>query len=164
SRHVLYAALLAALAGSGSALAAPFVYQGTLSDRGQPANGRYDLQLQLYRSMSGVDPIGAAIEVPDVAVANGVFRVETEIAAKLADAAYVSVGVRDAGSGAAFATVATREKVALDTATIGACWSTLGDSGSNPATNFLGTTDAQPLVLRVQNQQVTRYEPSAELY
>jgi hypothetical protein len=39
-------------------------------------------------------------------------------------------------------------------------WSTLGNPGTTPATNFLGTTDNQPLELRVNNQRVMRYEPN----
>lgn len=30
-------------------------------------------------------------------------------------------------------------------------WSITGNAGTNPATNFIGTTDAKPLVLRVNN-------------
>jgi hypothetical protein len=37
-------------------------------------------------------------------------------------------------------------------------WSTLGNSGTSPATNFLGTTDNQPLVFRVNNLQSGRIE------
>lgn len=37
-------------------------------------------------------------------------------------------------------------------------WSTLGNSGTSPATNFVGTTDNQPLVLRVNNLQSGRIE------
>ncbi len=32
-------------------------------------------------------------------------------------------------------------------------WSLTGNSGTNPATNFIGTTDAQPLVFKINNQQ-----------
>jgi trimeric autotransporter adhesin len=32
-------------------------------------------------------------------------------------------------------------------------WSLTGNSGTNPATNFLGTTDAQPLIFKINNQK-----------
>ncbi len=35
-------------------------------------------------------------------------------------------------------------------------WSLTGNSGTNPATNFLGTTDAQPLVFRTNNDERMR--------
>lgn len=43
-------------------------------------------------------------------------------------------------------------------------WSRLGNSGTNPANNFIGTTDAQPLVLRTSNVQSLRLEPSSQLF
>jgi hypothetical protein len=41
----------------------------------------------------------------------------------------------------------------------GSAWSLTGNSGTNPSTNFLGTTDAQPLVIRVGNQEALRFNP-----
>ena len=38
-------------------------------------------------------------------------------------------------------------------------WSLTGNAGTNPATNFLGTTDSQPLELRVAGQRTLRLEP-----
>ena len=38
-------------------------------------------------------------------------------------------------------------------------WTLTGNSGTNPAVNFLGTTDAQPLVIRVGNQETFRFNP-----
>jgi hypothetical protein len=35
-------------------------------------------------------------------------------------------------------------------------WSLAGNAGTDPTTQFLGTTDAQPLVLRVDNEEVLR--------
>jgi hypothetical protein len=39
-------------------------------------------------------------------------------------------------------------------------WQTGGNSGTTPAANFLGTTDNQPLELRVNNQRAFRLEPN----
>jgi hypothetical protein len=39
-------------------------------------------------------------------------------------------------------------------------WSRLGNAATDPLVNFIGTTDAQPLVLRTQNVQSLRIEPS----
>jgi hypothetical protein len=38
-------------------------------------------------------------------------------------------------------------------------WALTGNSGTNPAANFLGTTDAQPLCIRVNNQETFRFNP-----
>ena len=40
-------------------------------------------------------------------------------------------------------------------------WRLLGNTGTNSLTQFLGTTDNQPLNLRVNNQRVLRLEPNA---
>jgi hypothetical protein len=36
-------------------------------------------------------------------------------------------------------------------------WALTGNGGTNPSTNFLGTTDGQPLVIRVGNQETFRF-------
>jgi len=40
----------------------------------------------------------------------------------------------------------------------------LGTAGTNPATNFIGTTDSQPFEVRTQNARSLRIEPSAILF
>ncbi|GIV51743.1 MAG: hypothetical protein KatS3mg038_2264 [Candidatus Kapaibacterium sp.] len=46
---------------------------------------------------------------------------------------------------------------------VGNAWSLTGNSGTNPATNFLGTTDAQPLVVRTNNQERLRITSAGAL-
>lgn len=50
--------------------------------------------------------------------------------------------------------------VTCDSVANGSAWSLTGNGGTDPASNFLGTTDAQPLVVRTDNVQVARFEPS----
>ncbi|MCO6465827.1 MAG: hypothetical protein J5I53_04345, partial [Bradyrhizobiaceae bacterium] len=53
---------------------------------------------------------------------------------------------------------------ASTSAVIGAAaWTLLGNSGTNPATNFIGTTDAQPLVFRTNNTEAGRFLSTGEL-
>ena len=40
-------------------------------------------------------------------------------------------------------------------------WSTTGNASINTATNFIGTTDASPLIAKVNGQQVFRFSPSS---
>lgn len=40
-------------------------------------------------------------------------------------------------------------------------WSTNGNIGTNPSTNFIGTTDNQPLIFKVNNTKVGRFESNA---
>ena len=47
----------------------------------------------------------------------------------------------------------------LLTVSVFAQWSLTGNSGTNPATNFIGTTDNQPLVFRVNNTHSGYIQP-----
>ena len=40
-------------------------------------------------------------------------------------------------------------------------WSTTGNAATNAATNFIGTTDAQPLIGKTNGQQVFRFSPTS---
>ena len=159
SRSLAFA-LLAALAPTTQA--AEFVYQGQLDDRGAPANGRYDLRIAAFGEAQSAQPLTAPITFRDVAVKDGRFELRFDAALANAPETWLEVAVRDAGA-RAFATVAGRSK-AIRAPLIGACWSSTGDAGTNPATNFLGTSDAQPLVLRTANVQSLRIEPSAQTF
>jgi hypothetical protein len=97
-----------------------------------------------------------------VDVVAGRFRLDFDVPLDAADPAWVELAVREAG-GSSFSAIPGRTKATQAPAAIGACWSSVGDSGSNPATNFLGTTDAQPLVLRTHNARSLRIEPSSVL-
>jgi hypothetical protein len=43
----------------------------------------------------------------------------------------------------------------------GTGWSLTGNAGTNPATNFLGTTDGQPLIIKTSNTQVGRFDANS---
>ncbi len=144
---------------AGAVDAATFSYEGHLDDRGQPANGVYDVQLTPFPAEKAGASLTPPIVFERVPVSNGRFRLEFELPPLQSDQAWVEVGVRDPGAGA-FSRIRARTK-AVATPLIGQCWATTGDSGSNPASNFLGTTDAQPLALRSANQRVTQLEAQA---
>jgi hypothetical protein len=160
-RTLCFLALAAALAAP-SAHAARLVYSGVLEVDGQPANGRHDVRLTAYASADGAVPKASPVEFYAVEVKDGRFEVALDLPGEAREA-WVDLAVRPSGAGA-YIPLLGRSKAALAPEAIGQCWSTTGDSGSNPASNFLGTTDAQPLVLRTQNVQSLRIEPSAELF
>ena len=47
----------------------------------------------------------------------------------------------------------------LDPSALAAAWTLTGNSGTDPTVNFLGTKDAQPLVIRVGDQETFRFNP-----
>lgn len=145
--------------GSASASGATFSYEGRLDDRGQPASGVYDVQLTPFPAETAGASLASPMVFERVLVNDGRFRLEFELPPLQSDQAWVEVGVRDPGT-AAFSRIPMRT-MAIAAPLIGQCWATTGDTGSNPASNFLGTTDAQPLALRSANQRVTQLEAQA---
>jgi hypothetical protein len=160
SRCRLAVALFALLA-CGAAQADTYTYSGRLEEFGVPASGRYDLKLAVHADAQHGNTIVTPIEYSGVDVVNGTFKVDFDLPTGHDDA-WVELSIRPAGSANWVALPGRTEAINAPTA-IGQCWSTTGDSGSNPATNFLGTTDAQPLVLRTQNVPSLRIEPAAVL-
>lgn len=124
-------------------------YHGELLDQQAPANGHYDLRLTPFDSAKSARALAAAVVFEDVLVEDGFFLLEPDFGATFANAnaVWIELGVRDADSTGEFAALPSREKAILSPL-VGQCWSTTGDSGVNSATNFLGTTDGAPLVLR----------------
>ncbi|MBK9656515.1 MAG: hypothetical protein IPO66_14055, partial [Rhodanobacteraceae bacterium] len=145
--------------GSASASGATFSYEGRLDDSGQPANGVYDVQLTPFPAETAGASLASPMVFERVPVNDGRFQLEFELPPLQSDQAWVEVGVRDPGT-AAFSRIPMRT-MAIAAPLIGQCWATTGDTGSNPASNFLGTTDAQPLALRSANQRVTQLEAQA---
>jgi hypothetical protein len=161
STRPLVLALALALAAP-MAHAASFVYEGRLDDLDQPANGRYDLKLSAYGAAALGTTLAAPITFEGVEVKEGRFRLDVALPLVKADQVWLEVAVRGSGE-PSFSVIPGRSK-AIAAPLIGACWSTTGDSGVNPATNFIGTTDAQPFVVRTQNVRSLRIEPSAILF
>jgi len=158
-RPALIALALGAALGSH---AADFRYEGRLDDFGRPANGRYDIELSLFGGETAGKALSSALTFPGVEVRDGRFQLDFDVPLTNAKDAWVQIGVRASGD-ANFSAIPGRSK-AISAPLIGACWSSTGDSGSSPATNFLGTTDAQPLVIKTANVQSLRIEPSSILF
>ncbi|MBK9655245.1 MAG: tail fiber domain-containing protein [Rhodanobacteraceae bacterium] len=154
--HLLMAALLAALAPA--AHAGEVVYRGQLDDRGAPANGRFDLRIAAFGDEKSPQTLLAPIEFPGVEVKDGRFELRFDAPLAGDREAWLEVAVRDAGA-SAWAGIPGRSK-ALAAPLIGACWSSTGDSGTDSLLNFLGTTDAQPLVLRTHGAPHLKILPS----
>lgn len=149
------------LTGSLPALQdAQFTYQGSLFDLGEPANGRFDLRLTAYAQQQLGTTLASPITFNAVEVKDGRFRIDLDLPAA-SDAVWLGVEVRPAGDGV-FSAIGGRSK-AIAAPLVGQCWSTTGDSGSSSA-NFIGTIDAQPFVVRTQNVQSLRIEPSTTLF
>ncbi len=67
----------------GAAMAQPtyFNYQGTFSDNGQPANGSYDFEFELFDTLENGNSLGPAIAKNSVQVTDGQFSVTLDFGA-----------------------------------------------------------------------------------
>ncbi len=148
------------LAVCGAAQPQSFTYRGQLVDGGQPAEGHYALRVTLYADARSPLPLGGPLEIDAVQVHQGRFEVPLDFIGLPSglDAAWLEVAVRDR-SDDAWWTLEGRSKVQLKGELCPESWALAGNTDSNAAVNFLGTVDDQPLVLRVANVQVARFEP-----
>jgi hypothetical protein len=117
--------------------------------------------LSVFGGETAGKALSSALTFPGVEVRDGRFQLDFDVPLTNAKDAWVQIAVRASGD-ANFSAIPGRSK-AISAPLIGACWSSTGDSGSNPATNFLGTTDVQSLVLRTGNAQSLRIEPASIL-
>lgn len=90
------AALAAATLTANPALAEDFVYQGSLNDNGQPADGVYDLTFEYYTALNG-GTLQLTANRDDVQVTDGVFQVTLPMPPS-DDARFLELAVRDGTS------------------------------------------------------------------
>lgn len=152
--HALCTALLLAI--PSAAIAADFTYRGQLHEDGAAANGRYDLAFTLYADRKGSRVLHGPVDARDVVVKNGQFAVALDLP-DFAASGWLEVAVRPVDE-VGFLPLGEREQVSLKAASCPAAWELGGNAGTLPGINFLGTTDSQPLELRINNQLLGRWE------
>lgn len=135
-----------------SATAASMQYRGQLQERGQPANGTFDLQITPHALRSGGIVLGGPLEFSGVTVRDGLFEVPVELTAMqhAQPELWFEVAVRGSGD-KAFETLPGR----MPAKGVNSCWSTGGNTGG--VGEFLGTVDARSLELRSNNRRVALY-------
>lgn len=92
---VLVTCLAGAAASAQTPLSAAFTYQGRLDMNGEPLTGAADLQFTLWDAAEGGNPLGAALMVDAVPVADGLFTVELDFGAAVfnGEARWVEISV-----------------------------------------------------------------------
>jgi hypothetical protein len=150
----LLAALLPLAAG-----AEPLRYAGSLTDAGQPAEGRYLLRVSVHDAPSEGRRVGPEITLPDVEVHDGRFETEFELGVPLSKLSAHWLQLEVAAADGRFEPLAQREPLDPKALAAVACWNTAGNAGTDPLTDFLGTTDARMLTLRAGNRVALRLTP-----
>jgi trimeric autotransporter adhesin len=152
-----------------------FTYQGALADGATPANGTYELLFRPFAVATG----GAQLTIPalrTVVVSNGLFTTTMDFGAAIFDGGpvFLQLEVRTNGA-ASYAVLMPRQPLTpapyaiyaggaggtgitgtIPAAALGNAWRLNGNSNTVSG-QFLGTTDDQPLDLRVNNTRVVRY-------
>jgi hypothetical protein len=154
-------AVSAALLCANAAHAARFTYHGELMDGDAPAEGAYDLRLRSFADPGAKAALGAATELPAVAVRDGRFALEVDLPESPLGQTFVEVALREAGSDAPFEVLGSPQ--AISKANTG-CWALDGNTGLAPG-SFLGLADplsTSALELRARNARVARFIPTVE--
>lgn len=141
------------------ARAETWTYRGDLRDAGRPAQGEYALRMRLYDAASGGRAIGSEITVPSVQVRDGAFAADVDFGVTLAHAPPLWLEVEVAAPHEGFTSLGARQAFDAKAALAGVCWDTQGNAAL--AGDYLGTTNAQPLELKVNSARVARYEPDS---
>lgn len=140
-------------------------YQGRLDQDGQPFSGTVPMVFRVWPEESG--GISTPLEIAlNVEVADGLFQVELDFGNAFGgEAKWLEVEV----NGQVLSPRQPIRAVPLALHALStdvppfAGWRLDGNAGTNPETNFVGTADEQPMVIRTANAQSLRIEPGAVL-
>jgi len=156
------AALIAALTvcTAGAQIPRTLSFQGVLTDSaGKPkANGSYNVTFRLFDALTGGSLLWTENAKP-VVVSGGKGLFSTSLGAPtpfggLAFDKPYFLQVQVAGEAAPMT-----PRLALPSAPYALnAWNTGGNSGTNPATAFLGTTDDRPLMLKANGRRVAQFQ------
>jgi endosialidase-like protein len=138
--------------------AASFTYHGSLQEKGQAANGRYDMELTLYSKRDGGAVLAGPVTVFGVAVSDGNFvtPVDFGTTTSLASEGWVDVRVRPAGTND-FTALDMRSPVAPEGTCPGA-WALDGNVGI-PSGSYLGTADNAPVYIKSNGTTAAVFNP-----
>ena len=95
-----------------SAQTTEFVYQGKLSDAGNPPTAVYQMEFKLFGSASGADQIGATFSNASVSVTAGIFNVQLDFGAAAFDGStrFLEIAVKR-NAGDPFTVLTPRQKI-----------------------------------------------------
>ncbi len=148
-RRAVTGALIALtlVAAASGAHAASYIYKGELLDRGEPAEGDYDLRIRAFADAEGRQPVGSAFEAYRVPVSEGRFATGFDLPESSAQTLWIDVALRRHGDGdGEFKHLGGLEPVSVTGGACPASWQLAGNAGV-PSGSLVGTTDGAPLRL-----------------
>lgn len=147
--HTLFSflALQILFCAAATAQTTQFVYQGVLRSSGQPANGSYDLQFQLFDEPTTGSQVGYSTTNTATGVTNGLFDVLLDFGAGPFDGQprWLQISVRTNGNGD-FTPLSSRQQIASSPYSIQALNAASAlTAASVPAANIVGTVASSQL-------------------
>ena len=144
------AAVVALAPAQADPLDLTFTYQGLLELSGSPANGEYDFRFELFDALDGGAVVGAALDLENVSVTDGVFSVELDFGPDTfaGEQFWLEISVRYGASTGGYQGLAPRQKLSAspnalysETASF-ADAASFADEAGNAATADSATTAA----------------------
>jgi hypothetical protein len=172
-----------------AAVGTAFTYQGRLSQGGVGANGAFDFEFYLFDVLSGGSQLAGPISFNDLVLSDGYFTVLLNFGSSpfSGQARYLEARVKPGSDPGGFTILSPRQELTAvpyaryslaapwsglsgvpagfadgvdnDTTSF---WSLTGNSGTNPASQYLGTSDNTAFELRVNGQRILRLEPNSD--
>ncbi|MEP6703862.1 MAG: hypothetical protein ABJB34_03570 [Acidobacteriota bacterium] len=107
-----------------------FTFQGRLNDGTAGAAGNVQLEVRLYDSLAGGGQIGSTVNIPNVALVNGVFSTELDFGGTAFDGSprFLEISVRPAGSSNPYTVLGPRQHLSSVPYSIKSGTSTSADS------------------------------------
>ncbi len=158
---ILGAALLAPLTALAQSPGTTFTYQGSLADDGTPVDDTCDLQFKLYDAATNGTQIGSTQPANNVTVSEGLFAVDLDFgdSAFTGLARWLEMSVQCSADSSA--STLTRQPLNPTPYAIYSAgnWGLSGNSGTDAATDFIGTTDNVTVTMKVNNATFLRAIP-----
>ncbi|WP_376695725.1 hypothetical protein [Wenzhouxiangella sp. EGI_FJ10305] len=167
-RHLVIALAFLGLILPVLASQSAITYQGQLQDAAGPVTDTHKMAFRLFDSETGDGQIGSEVSIAAVSVQDGLFEVELDFGSEAFSQRPRYLEIEVAGS-----VLEPRQRIAPAPTALSVLnmpedlyWNRGGNAGTDPAVDFIGTTDDQPLEIRVDGQRVLRLEPaiSANLF
>src|SRR5260221_618870 len=108
---ILILAFIALIPLEALAQSTAFTFQGRLNNGTVGATGNVQLELRLFDSLTGGTQIGSTVNLPSVALINGVFSTELDFGGAAFDGSprFLEIGVRTAGSSNPYIVLSPRQ-------------------------------------------------------
>lgn len=138
-------------------------YQGQLQGLSGPFSGQVDLQFELFDAETGGSSIAAPINISGVDVVDGLFQSELDFGNVYgSQPLWLAIRVDDDVDLPRQRLTAAPMAIHSESAATGPFWGLSGNAGTDPAENFIGTTDALAFEIRVSGNRAFRIEPVAD--